>query len=199
MTDSEKRYSIAELFGWKWYRIPGIPSDGGRKYRCLFMPCMVESDGILPRGYELADMTEAICNDKYITREGLVPDYLKDLNAAKDLVTMLGKEGWFCVANSGLDGTWECFFTKRTGSLEEDKYRIIPQEGDHYGAGDTLAIALCEAFLRVKRKWIDEDDDATKWAKHIVHEASEKSLKAGYSHKEKKSDRLFGYDENADW
>ena len=37
------------------------------------------------------------------------------------------------------------------------------------------------------------------WAKRITHEASEASLKAGYAHKEKKSDRLFAYSENVDW
>ena len=42
-------------------------------------------------------------------------------------------------------------------------------------------------------------ETAQEWAKRIIHEASEASLKAGYAHKEKKSDRLSAYSENVDW
>ncbi len=76
------------------------------------------------------------------------PDYLNDLNAMTSVANMLAKEGWHCVANMGTDGTWECFFTRSPRQL-------VPTAGDHYGAGDTLAMAMAEAFLHLKGKWVD--------------------------------------------
>jgi len=85
----------------------------------------------------------------------LIPDYLSDLNATMKVCSLLAKQGWRCVANMGTDGTWECFFTKRHQGLS------LPGLGDHYGAGDTLALALVEAILLTieqerKRQEIDD-------------------------------------------
>ena len=62
-----------------------------------------------------------------------------------DLCNALAKEGWNCELNNGLDTTWECEFKKRD-----------VHENLHYGAANTMAGAICEAFLHVKGKWKDE-------------------------------------------
>lgn len=76
-----------------------------------------------------------------------VPNYAEDLNVAIGLTGQLTSDGWTCHAANGLDKTWECIFTKRYNS---DGY---PRLGDHYGAAESLALAICEAFLRTIGKW----------------------------------------------
>ncbi len=141
MTDDEKRIAIAEACGFVWYRLPQRKDE--RSYRMLAHPLIHEYDGQIPEWLVRADGTERICNLEYMWREGLVPDYPKNANDMLEAVKLISNRGWRCVANSGTDGTWECFLTKS----KDD--RITPSEGDHYGAADTLTGALVEAFLRV--------------------------------------------------
>lgn len=86
------------------------------------------------------------------------PDYLNDLNAAAEFVKHLTTMGWRCQMNNGLDTTWECeLFRPIQPSTHHDN--IGSHDGEkmeiHYGAGDTLASAICESGLRVLGKWIE--------------------------------------------
>lgn len=87
--------------------------------------------------------------ERYIAMpEGLdMPDYLDDANAAVMLCAKLAVEGWRCEINKGLDPTWECEF-KRPSQSSTERHNI-----GEYGAGDTMSVAICEAFLRVKGLW----------------------------------------------
>lgn len=148
MTPDEKRIAIAEACGWVWYRTPRVAYETC-EHRCLFLPKIHEYEGQSAAWLIRADGTERICNMAYMEREGHLPNYLEDANAACWAAAELGKQGWFCVANMGRSGSWECFFTKR------DTDDVIPRDGDHYGAGDTLAAAITEAFLRTIGKLKD--------------------------------------------
>ena len=70
------------------------------------------------------------------------PDYLSDLNAASTLCDFLAAQGWRCHIDNGLDKTWECTFTHST---ELDGMAGCPLF--HYAPADTLASAICDAFL----------------------------------------------------
>ena len=87
MTENEQRIAIAEFCGWQWYRIPGHPGEI-RTYRCLFLPAIHEIDQV-PVWMVKADGTEAICNMAYMQKEGLLPDYLHDLNAMHEIEVRL--------------------------------------------------------------------------------------------------------------
>lgn len=79
------------------------------------------------------------------------PDYPRDLNAIMLEITKLIKKKRLRVfCNAGSDGMWECVIT------ENETPNAIPCDGDHYGAGDTLSNAMCEAYLRTVGKWKDE-------------------------------------------
>ncbi len=80
------------------------------------------------------------------------PDYLNDLNGMIEAIQSLAKDGWRCVCNMGLDGTWECVLSKA------ESIQLIPTGDDHYGAGDTLALAMAEAFLRTVGKWVEDKE-----------------------------------------
>lgn len=85
-----------------------------------------------------------------VLRESDLPQFCSDHNAAITLLDALAKEGWRACFNQGTDGTWEGFVTKR------EEFGVIPVEGDHYGASDTMALAIVEVFLRVHGIWEEE-------------------------------------------
>ena len=121
MNKDEQRIRIAEAWGWK------LLEEGH--------PATAKPDRWLLNEKEVRDKP---------------PDYLSDLNAACEFARRLGSLGWRCIANMGLGGTWECFFTK-----DIERVLLMPEAGDHYGAGDTLAAAICEAGLRALGKWTE--------------------------------------------
>lgn len=75
-----------------------------------------------------------------------LPQFTSDHNAAITLLDALAKKGWRNKMNQGLDGTWEC--ETQTGFGKADDY--------HYGAGDTLPLAIVEVFLRAHGIWEEE-------------------------------------------
>lgn len=83
MDKLKQRIAIAEKCGWVWYRIPI------RHVRSLFHPSMHEYEGQDPRWMVRADGTERIANERYMTNDGHVPDYLNDWNAMHDAVGSL--------------------------------------------------------------------------------------------------------------
>ena len=125
MSEQEQRIACATELGWKWTSQEVWRS--GKEHH--FLKQMGEQSKI------------------YLD---YLPDPLHDANAALELVAFLAKKGWRCVANSGTDGTWECYFT------QGDAGGTIPGPDDHYGAGDTLAQAIVEAALRVWGKWKEQ-------------------------------------------
>lgn len=86
MTEAEINAAIAEACGWTWWRLPSVPSDGDRRYRCLFLKSILCGEQGPPNGFAPADMTERVCNWEYMKREGLVSDYCHDLNAMQSAV-----------------------------------------------------------------------------------------------------------------
>lgn len=89
-----------------------------------------------------------------------IPDYLNDLNAAVELCDFLTKRGWTCRCDNGLDRTWECTFTHPIRNSTHE-YNVGIEDGkqveQHYGAADTLAEAICQAFLRATGKWQEDE------------------------------------------
>lgn len=79
-----------------------------------------------------------------------LPDFVRWISQAIWFSQHMATRGWRCVANMGLDGTWECFFSR------EDSDSIVPGHLDHYSAGPSLAQAICEAGLRALGKWVDD-------------------------------------------
>ncbi len=83
-----------------------------------------------------------------------VPRYMDDLDAALTLVDFLAAQGWRCNLANGLDKTWECEFMRPpTAATPKDRIGIHCGETleIHYAPADTLARAICEAFLAVTR------------------------------------------------
>lgn len=81
------------------------------------------------------------------------PRFDSDLNAAIELTNLLAKEGWRSHFNNGFDTTWEVVISTRNDPQE--RACLIPTEDDFYGAANTLAGAICEAFLQKLGKWKD--------------------------------------------
>lgn len=99
----------------------------------------------------------------WISKDGLIkshpPNYLSDLNAAASLCDLLADQGWQCEANNGLNKSWECIFfreatenTRPENKGKRQEYDLVDSE-EHYCAADTLAEAICGAFLRTLNLW----------------------------------------------
>lgn len=131
MTEQAQRIAIAKWMGWEHLRIASNKLYGTKP----------NSDYSKMPEYWYAGCPGDGCH---------VPNYTRDLNATADACKVLAAQGWRCCANMGTDGTWECYFTKRSEQLG-----TIPTQGDHYGAGDTLALAICEALLRTLNLWTE--------------------------------------------
>lgn len=143
LTVEQKRALIAEEYGWTRMVI-GLNS--GASGKTLFF-CGSSLQGTPPRDREKEEDDQAF---------EPVPDYFFDANAALALCDAMAKEGWNCHLGNGLDKTWECEFqrppTAETqpddiGSRADERLEII------YGSGDTLPIAICEAFAKAKGLW----------------------------------------------
>lgn len=79
------------------------------------------------------------CPDKSLTKEGKrLPDYPRDLNEAIKLCDRLTGIGWSCEIHQGRDAPWLCIFSR---------------DEMHRHAADSLAEAICGAFLRVSGAW----------------------------------------------
>ena len=85
MSDDDLRIAVAEACGAEWRVIKSQSTFRGQfKLRILVFPALYDLDGTcdLPR----ADGTEPVGNLHYIWKEGLIPDYPKDLNAIHDAI-----------------------------------------------------------------------------------------------------------------
>jgi hypothetical protein len=83
VTNDEKRIKIAEMCGWKWYRRPATGPWADKPHRSLYHP------GIVPEytaTLQVADMTERQCNESFVFREGMVPDYYEGKDSILDAV-----------------------------------------------------------------------------------------------------------------
>lgn len=138
MTNDEMRIAIAEHQGWVWYRIPNAGTDA-RKYRCLFLPAVHETDGQLPAWLVRADMTERICNLEYLWREGLVPNFPGDLNAMHQAIIQLSGN------QRDLFNTKLCEIT--AGGFD------FSELYDLDASINATAAQRAEAFLRTVGKW----------------------------------------------
>lgn len=139
MIDQEINIAIAEACGWKWYRLPHLPSNGDRRYRCLFFPSILESDGKIPDRYSVADMTERVCNWEYMKREGMVFDYCQDLNAMH-------------AAEESLSRLKRCAYGQELGILAA-RLKDNRDEFDCFKLTHATARQRAEAFLRTIGKW----------------------------------------------
>lgn len=104
------------------------------------------------RDYELVGKTRSDSDLLF------VPNYPEDANAALSLVTLLAKEGWRCSLENGLDTAWECTFIKpvRGSARAHVAMRDGTSTEEHYGAADTLAGAVCEGFLKVRNRFVED-------------------------------------------
>lgn len=133
MNANKQRIAIAETVGWKWSPHPKVSHPD--KLKWWIHPDLVKMM-----------VGSGVCG----APDGLLPDYLNDLNAAITLCDFLAERGWNCHLDNGLDKTWECIFTRgRTGNENSD---------EHYGPGNTMTAAICQAFLRTVGKWEDEPE-----------------------------------------
>lgn len=141
MKENAQRIAIAEWMGWQWYRIPHhhIPGDRG-PLRCLFLPA-IHDECQPPEWLVRADGTERICNTVYLWREGMVPDYTKDLNAIHNAELKLERPG--NGEQVELNRYAECLL------------RISLAAGNHYTFQATAA-QRAEALLRTLNLWKDE-------------------------------------------
>lgn len=82
-----------------------------------------------------------------------IPNYPSDPAAALTLVDALKSGGWTVEVRNGLDGTWECEFSRTpTPESHPDNvgfFRGEPREL-HYMPAPTFAEAICRAFLKIK-------------------------------------------------
>jgi hypothetical protein len=81
-------------------------------------------------------------------KSGPVYNYTKDLNACMDLCNDMAGKGLLSLFDNGLDKTWEATFSTDG-----------PKAEHHYGAADTLAEAICEAYLKAVGKWVEEKEE----------------------------------------
>lgn len=135
MTNQQANMATAEACGWKWYRLPQLPSDK-RAYRCLFIGQILCGQEGPPKGYTPADMSESICNWEYMRREGFVHDYGSDLNAMHEAEKIL------------LDVQLACYSNR----LEN---MAMAQGKPAWHAQFSTAKQRRESFLRTIGKWTD--------------------------------------------
>lgn len=144
MSPEAQRIAIAEALGWVWYRMPGHPDDA-RRHRCLFLPAVHEYEGQSPRWLIRADGTESIANMAYMAKEGMVPDYLNNLNAmAQAEDTLLNEQRRTYVEL--LIAVHPLHYDFRTS----DDSRMAA-----YMIVSATAAQRAEAFLRTLGRWVD--------------------------------------------
>ncbi len=134
MTPQEQNIAVAELMGWKWYRIP--PHNRDRQYRGLFHPAIHEYPDQSPVWLEKADGTERECTMEYMHRDGHVPKYHQDLNACHAF-EMEQKSNGSTIA-------WKRY--------REHLEKVCLPSVEYWHA---TAPQRVEAFLRLHNKWKD--------------------------------------------
>lgn len=145
MDAKQQRWAIAESQGWRWYRLPNTRVDGERRYRCLFLPAVLETDGKLPERFSVADMTERVCNSEYMAREGMVPDYLADRNAARAPILERQHEAGFVERfNREL-----MVIVQRDAGMHFESLALV------FYMVNASAAQLAEAFLRAAGLWVE--------------------------------------------
>jgi hypothetical protein len=137
MTPEEQRIAIAEACGWKWYRRPATGVWAAKPMRTLYHPQIAPE---YVATLQPADMTERECNPVFIWREGLIPDYLNDLNAMHE-------------AEKTLDGMAAWRFTQVLWTvIQPDKFANYELERVVMANASQRA----EAFLRTIGKWKED-------------------------------------------
>jgi hypothetical protein len=75
-----------------------------------------------------------------------LPNYPTDANAALELCEQMRSDGWWMEMRPMVSSKkWKIYVWDRTGDT-----RI------YHAEADTLPLAICEAFLKVRGKWEDE-------------------------------------------
>lgn len=138
MTETEQRIAIAEVCGWKWYRRLATGPWEAKPHRALYHPTIVPE---YVATLQPADMTERQCNEEFIWREGMVPDYPKDLNAMYDAEGVLTLEQLVAYAET------LCSLTS-----SEETCDLNPSLAE-YNLLHATASQRAEAFLRAIGKW----------------------------------------------
>lgn len=142
MNPTEQRIAIAEACGWKWYRRPATGPWANKPYRVLYHPQIVPE---FMATLQEADMSERQCNDVFLWREGIVPDYLNDLNAMHE------------AENTGLKDVNEL-----SRYLDELDRVCVPTHICPTTHAQAVIMATAsqraEAFLRTKGLWKDHDN-----------------------------------------
>lgn len=126
MTDIQKRIRISEILGWKKetrQMYAGVKNVKGWGFNTHLGP-----------GHK----------DRSFVEAWQLSDYANDLKAALSLCDFMADKGWNCELNNGLDKTWECEFVK--AQIPHLGLRL-QHEQRHYGAGDTIGMAITEAFI----------------------------------------------------
>lgn len=144
MDKKQMRIVIGEHLGWKL--VPRLFHNQQWKN----IPTWVESKfyDCKPENYCMAGQVMGV----------LPTDYPSEVNRAVELCAHLAGQGWRCELNNGLDTSWECVFWRpqRLGTPSDNignRDGVISEE--HYGAGETMAIAICQSFIRAIGKWVD--------------------------------------------
>ena len=157
MKAKQQRIAIAEVLGWH-YEITETTIRG--------LTCWNRAEGRCPGHFVLAG--ECYNRSENQMQELLeichIPNYPKDPSAAATLCDHLAELGWRCEMNQGLDKTWECIFKRptqeRSDTTREDSNGTLWEE--HYHPADTLAEAICGAFLRTLNLYpLNVSDQAT--------------------------------------
>lgn len=141
MNTDAQRIAIAEVCGWKWYRIP--PHNLADQYRGLFLPSLLEYEGQSDIWKVRADGTEKRCSMGYMAREGYLPDYLNDLNAMHDA------EETIVDPNAKLD------YVRRLMGIVDAGKNYFPAITD-FSTVSAKAAHRAEAFLRHLNLWKSE-------------------------------------------
>lgn len=144
MKEDAQRIAIAEWMGWQWYRIPNSEKNSRGPLRCLFLPA-IHDECQPPEWLVRADGTERICNPVYMWREGMVPDYTKDLNAIRE-------------AASKLPATRRGYFNAELFLLatERNLSSAIREPEFIFAALQATAAQRAEALLKALGLWKDE-------------------------------------------
>lgn len=110
------------------------------------------------RGWTLLNKDE---ESGRVTNRRLILDYTTDVEGAATLCDFLAERGWNCELNCGTNKAWECvFFRKATVETHPDnrgeRARFDPPcTEEHYHPSDTMAGAICGAFLRTLHLWTE--------------------------------------------
>lgn len=139
MSDNEIRIAIAEACGWKWYRRPATGPWADRPYRSLYHPSL-HADYIAEQ-LTPADMTERQCNEVFMWREGMIPDYPTDLNAMHEAEKTLTRK----------QGVHFRLWLSRNSDGPNALFLTVEQAMCHAAAHQRA-----EAFLRAIGRWRDQ-------------------------------------------